>query len=64
MAVNELLNRIVGFRKKNMGFEIRRRFLYSEDRATSALPKPSCPVCGSPDCWGLGDIDPFLDIVG
>lgn len=64
MAVNELLNRIVGYRKKNMGFEIRRRFLFGEDRATSASPKHACPVCGSPDCWGLGDIDPFLDIVG
>ena len=35
MAVNELLNRVVGFRKRNMGFEISRRFLYAEDRATS-----------------------------
>ncbi len=64
MAVNELLNRIVGFRKRNMGFEIRRRFLFSEDRATTAKPRHSCPVCGSRDAWGLGDIDPFLDIVG
>jgi molybdopterin/thiamine biosynthesis adenylyltransferase len=64
MAVNELLNRLVGFRKKNMGFEIRRRFLFSEDRATSTAPRHTCPMCGSRDCWGLGDIDPFLDIVG
>jgi molybdopterin/thiamine biosynthesis adenylyltransferase len=64
MAVNELLHRIVGFRKRNMGFEIRRRFLFSEDRATTAKPRHSCPVCGSRDAWGLGDIDPFLDIVG
>jgi molybdopterin/thiamine biosynthesis adenylyltransferase len=64
MAVNELLNRLVGFRKKNMGFEIRRRFLFSEDRATSATPRHTCAICGSGDCWGLGDVDPFLDIVG
>ncbi len=64
MAVNELLNRIVGFRKRNMGFEIRRRFLYSEDRATSASPRQACSICGSHDCWGIGDVDPFLDIVG
>jgi molybdopterin/thiamine biosynthesis adenylyltransferase len=64
MAVNELLNRIVGFRKRNMGFEIRRRSLYSEDRATSAAPRQACSICGSPDCWGAGDVDPFLDIVG
>jgi len=42
MAMNELLNRIVGFRKKHMGSEIRRRFLFSEDRATSAAPKHAC----------------------
>lgn len=64
MAVNELLNRIVGFRKKNMGFEIRRRFLFAEDRATAAKPRHTCPVCGSREVWGLGDSDPFLDIVG
>jgi molybdopterin/thiamine biosynthesis adenylyltransferase len=64
MAVNELLNRIVSFRKKNLGSEIRRRFLFSEDRATSAKSRPNCPICGASDCWGLGDVDPFLDIVG
>ncbi len=64
MAVNELLNRIVGFRKKSMGNEIRRRFLFSEDRSTSAAPRLSCQVCGSNEFWGSGDVDPFLDIVG
>jgi molybdopterin/thiamine biosynthesis adenylyltransferase len=64
MAVNELLNRIVGFRRKNMGFEVRRRFLFSEDRATSASPRHTCPICNSRETWGLGDIEPFLDIVG
>lgn len=60
MAVNELLNRIVGYRRKHMGSEIRRRFLFSEDRATSAAKRPACPVCGSGECWGMGDVDPFL----
>jgi molybdopterin/thiamine biosynthesis adenylyltransferase len=64
MAVNELLNRIVQFRRKNMGFEVRRRFLFSEDRATSASPRHTCPICNSREAWGLGDIEPFLDIVG
>src|SRR5262249_23932511 len=53
MAVNEFLNRIVGFRKRNMGFEIRRRFLYAEDRATSGRSRPHCPVCGTREVWGL-----------
>jgi molybdopterin/thiamine biosynthesis adenylyltransferase len=60
MAMNELLNRIVGFRRKHMGSELRRRFLFSEDRATSATRKHSCPVCGSPECWGMADVEPFL----
>ena len=64
MALNELLNRIVGFRKRNMGFEIRRRFLFSEDRATTAKPRHTCTICGSRETWGLGDMDPFLDVVG
>lgn len=64
MAVNELLNRIVGFRRKNVGSEIRRRFLFSEDRATSAKPRPSCPICSTHECWGFGDVEPFLDVVG
>lgn len=63
MAVNELLNRLVGFRKKNMGAEIRRRFLFSEDRATGGKPRHACPICGTREVWGLGDCDPFLDIV-
>jgi hypothetical protein len=64
MAVNELINRMVGFRRKNMGAEIRRRFLFGEDRATSAKPRTTCQICGTRDCWGLGDIEPFLDVVG
>ncbi len=64
MAVNELLNRIVGYRKRSMGSEVRRRFLFSEDRATSAPVRHSCPVCGTNDFWGIGDVDPFLDLVG
>lgn len=60
MAVNELLNRIVAYRRKHMGSEIRRRFLFSEDRATSAAKRSACPVCGSGECWGMGDVDPFL----
>lgn len=60
MSINELLNRIVGFRRKFMGSELRRRFLFSEDRATSAARKHSCPVCGSSAMWGVGDVEPFL----
>jgi molybdopterin/thiamine biosynthesis adenylyltransferase len=64
MGVNEFLNRVVGYRKKHMGSEVRRRFLFCEDRSTSAVIKPMCPVCGSREIWGLGDVNPFLDMVG
>jgi molybdopterin/thiamine biosynthesis adenylyltransferase len=60
IALNELLNRLTGFRRKNMGSEFRRRFLFSEDRPTGAIRKTSCPVCGSSAVWGMGDVDPFL----
>ncbi|MBZ0146624.1 MAG: ThiF family adenylyltransferase [Pseudorhodoplanes sp.] len=63
MAVNELLNRIVGFRKKRLGSEIRRRFLFAEDRFPQRSSKPDCPICASSLYWGIGDIDPFLDMV-
>jgi molybdopterin/thiamine biosynthesis adenylyltransferase len=64
MAVNELLNRIVGYRKREMGSEHRRRFLFCEDRATSASPRSSCPICASKFYWGMADTEPFLDLVG
>lgn len=64
MAVNELLNRIVGYRKREMGSEHRRRFLFCEDRATSASPRNSCPVCADRFYWGMADAEPFLDLVG
>ncbi|UGA49061.1 ThiF family adenylyltransferase (plasmid) [Bradyrhizobium quebecense] len=64
MAVNELLNRIVGYRKREMGSEHRRRFLFCEDRATSASPRNTCPICASKLYWGMADAEPFLDLVG
>lgn len=64
MAVNEFLNRIIGYRRKSMGAEIRRRFLFCEDRATNANSRSSCPICSDRDYWGLGDVEPFLDVVG
>jgi hypothetical protein len=64
MAVNELLNRIVGYRKREMGSEHRRRFLFWEVRANSASPRNSCPICADKLYWGMADAEPFLDLVG
>ena len=65
MAVNELIAGLVDFRgtggwvwqryrKLDKGFE----------RTQAAQPRPDCPVCGSEEYWGLGDVDPFLDRIG
>lgn len=64
MAVNELLNRIVNFREKKLGAEFRRRFLFGDDRITAGVSRPDCPICSSNFYRGLGDCDPFLDMVG
>ncbi|MBS4001762.1 MAG: ThiF family adenylyltransferase [Afipia sp.] len=63
MALNELLNRIAGYRKKAMGNELRRRFLFCEDRSTGAAPRHTCQICGHDSYWAVGDVDPFLDMV-
>ena len=42
------------YRKLDKGFE----------RSQAAQPRSDCPVCGSEEYWGLGDIDPFLDRIG
>lgn len=65
MAVNELIAGIVDFRgtggwvwqryrKLDKGFE----------RPQATQPRSDCPVCGSEEYWGLGDVDPFLDRIG
>lgn len=65
MAVNELLAGLVDFRggggwtwqryrKLDKGFE----------RSQAAQPRSDCPVCGSEEYWGLGDVEPFLDRIG
>lgn len=52
------------YRKREMGSEHRRRFLFCEDRATSASPRNTCPICASQFYWGMADAEPFLDLVG
>lgn len=65
MAVNELLAGLVDFRgiggwtwqryrKLDKGFE----------RLQAAQPNPDCPLCGTEEYWGLGDVEPFLDRTG
>lgn len=64
MAVNELLQRLQGFRGPE-GYAANRvrKFHLSEDRRLRHDPQPHCPVCATAEKWGAGDIEPFLDRV-
>ena len=62
-AVNELLAGIAGLRG-DKGWATERTIRYDLDRCrpTGCLPRPGCPVCAEPSLWGLGDVQPFLDL--
>ncbi|MCB1357230.1 MAG: ThiF family adenylyltransferase [Maritimibacter sp.] len=65
MAVNELLAGLVDFRGTGgWKWQRYRKLDKGLDRTQSAQQKATCPVCGSEEYWGLGDVDPFLDRVG
>lgn len=65
MAVQEMLHRLQGFRGDDGAVANRvRKFRLMSDRRQSAKPHPDCPLCAQEDCWGRGDIEPFLDLVG
>lgn len=66
MAINELLHRLTGYRGTSGDAPSwRRRFHHMEDRrAGPTNHDPECPICGSDEYWGMGDVEPFLDRVG
>lgn len=61
MAVNELINRITGFKKNGAENSIMRFFDRSEDGKPGAKRREECPICVSNNYWGKGDIKPFMD---
>jgi len=64
MAIEELVHRLQGFRGENGATAQRvRKFHLMTDRKQAADSKSHCPICGTTDCWGKGDIVPFLDLV-
>jgi molybdopterin/thiamine biosynthesis adenylyltransferase len=64
MAIEELVHRLQGFRGENGATAQRvRKFHLMTDRKQAADSKSDCPICGTADCWGKGDIVPFLDLV-
>lgn len=65
MAIDELLQALVGFRGPDgWSWNRVRRFDLLKDRMPGALPRDHCPICQSQEYWGRGDIDPFMDRVG
>ena len=65
MAVQEMLHRLQGFRGEDGTVANRvRKFRLMSDRRQIAKPDPHCPLCAQENCWGRGDIEPFLDLVG
>lgn len=61
MAVNEMIQRLQGFRGPDGAVAHRiRKFHLGEDRRPLHDPRPACPVCAAGDVWGRGDTDPFL----
>jgi molybdopterin/thiamine biosynthesis adenylyltransferase/proteasome lid subunit RPN8/RPN11 len=60
MAVNEMLNRINGFRSAPMK-NLVRKFHLMEDFKPGAKSRPGCALCDSTGYWGRGDVEPFLD---
>lgn len=64
-AVDELIQGLTGFRGNGGMIHNRiRRFDRVEDRAMTCHPVQSCPVCGSENTWGRGDVLPFLGVIG
>jgi hypothetical protein len=61
-AINELLAGLGDFRGTGgWTWQSYRKLDKDVERSQAAQPKPSCPVCGSEEYWGLSDVDPFLD---
>lgn len=65
MAVNELLQRMVGFRAVEGSAANRvRKFHLCEDRRPGYRPRTGCRICDDDGLWGRGDVEPFIGRVG
>ncbi|NJM23561.1 MAG: ThiF family adenylyltransferase [Richelia sp. SM1_7_0] len=64
MTIEELVHRLQRFRE-NVGAVAQRvrKFHLMTDRQQGANPNPNCPVCGTNEWWGRGDVVPFLNQV-
>ena len=64
MAIDELIHRLTGYRRRGALANRVRKFLLAEDKTPGAPVQDYCPLCGVEDYWGRGDTEPFLDRVG
>ena len=64
-AINEFLAAVVGLRGRK-GWVSERTIRYDLDRCrpTGCPPVDGCPMCDSTANWGIGDLQPFLDLGG
>lgn len=61
MGVNELIQRLQGFRMEESHTANRvRKFHLNEDRRPGRAPQGYCQVCGTDENWGAGDVEPFI----
>ena len=61
MAINEMLQKMVGFRAAEGSAPNRvRKFHLCEDRRPGYKPRTGCRICADDGLWGRGDIDPFI----
>lgn len=65
VAANEMIAALTGFHGSTGMVPARvRRFHARDDRELEIRRKEYCPICSKSQCWGRGDISPFLDLVG
>ena len=64
MALEEMVHRIQGFRgdEGSTAHRVRKYHLLT-DRKPGVRADEYCPVCSIDECWGRGDVEPFLDQV-
>ena len=62
-AVNEFLAGFASLRGAR-GWSAERTIRYDLDRVrpTGCKPNQNCPVCDDKSLWGIGDVEPFLDL--
>ena len=64
VAVNEMLHRLTGYKGTEEQTPHRTRLFHRmHDLRPGDRPRKDCAICGTPETWGLGDVEPFLDII-